>query len=59
MIAAMNEELEKDGPNANILKERGRRQMLVGDKKGAMEDLRQSVSLDPTIVDSITGEFKK
>ncbi len=59
MIAAMNEELEKDGPNANILKERGRLKMLAGDKKGAMEDLRQAVSLDPTIVDSITGEFRK
>ena len=59
MIAAMNEELEKGGPNANILKERGRLKMLIGDKKGAMEDLRQAVSIDPTIVDSITGEFKK
>ena len=59
MIAAMNEELEKDGPNANILKERGRLKMLAGDKTGAMEALRQAVSLDPTSVDSITGEFKK
>ena len=31
MIAAMNEELEKDGPNASILKERGRLKMLAGD----------------------------
>ena len=30
MIAAMDEELEKGGPNANILKERGRLKMLAG-----------------------------
>ena len=59
MIAAMNEEQEKDGPNANLLKERGRLKMLIGDKKGAMEDLRQAVSLDPSIVENITGEFRK
>ena len=59
MIKAMTEELEKDGPNANILKERGRLKMLIGDKKGAMEDLRQAVSLDPSIVKNINGEFKK
>lgn len=59
MIKAMTEELEKDGPNANILKERGRLKMLIGDKKGAMEDLRQAVSLDPSIVENINGEFKK
>lgn len=59
MIAAMNEELEKDGPNANLLKERGRLKMLIGDKKGAMEDLRQAVILDPSIVENINGEFRK
>ena len=59
MINAMTEELEKDGPNANILKERGRLKMLIGDKKGAMEDLRQAVSTDPSIVENINGEFKK
>lgn len=59
MIDAMTEELEKDGPNANLLKERGRLKMLIGDKKGAMEDLRQAVSIDPSIVENINGEFKK
>ncbi len=59
MINAMTEELEKDGPNANILKERGRLKMLIGDKKGAMEDLRQAVSIDPSIAENINGEFKK
>ena len=59
MIDAMTEELEKEGPNANLLKERGRLRMLIGDKKGAMEDLRQAVSLDPSIVENINGEFKK
>jgi lipoprotein NlpI len=59
MINAMTEELEKDGPNANILKERGRLKMLIGDKKGAMEDLRQAVSIDPSIVENINGEFRK
>jgi hypothetical protein len=59
MIEAMNAELEKNGPNANILKERGRLKMVIGDKKGAMEDLREAVKLDPSIVDNINGEFKK
>ncbi len=59
MIEAMTQELEKNGPNANILKERGRLKMLLGDQKGAMDDLRQAVALDPGIVDSISGEFKK
>lgn len=59
MIEAMNAELEKNGPNANILKERGRMKMVIGDKKGAMEDLREAVKLDPSIVDNINGEFKK
>lgn len=59
MINAMTEELEKDGPNANILKERGRLKMLIGDKKGAMEDLRLAVSIDPSIVENINGEFRK
>ncbi len=59
MIEAMTQELEKNGPNANILKERGRLRMLLGDKNGAMDDLRQAVALDPSIVDTISGEFKK
>ena len=59
MIEAMNAELEKNGPNANILKERGRLKMVIGDKKGAMEDLREAAKLDPSIVDNINGEFKK
>ena len=59
MIDAMTEELEKEGSNANLLKERGRLRILIGDKKGAMEDLRQAVSLDPSIVENINGEFKK
>lgn len=59
MIDAMTEELKKDGPNANILKERGRMKMLIGDKKGAMDDLREAVNLDPSIVESISGEYKK
>lgn len=59
MIEAMTQELEKDGPNANILKERGRLKMVLGNKKGAMDDLRQAVALDPSIVDTISGEFHK
>ncbi len=59
MIAAMTHELEQGGPNANILKERGRLRMLLGDKNGAMDDLRQAVQLDPSIVDTISGEFRK
>ncbi|MBR5465987.1 MAG: hypothetical protein IKU79_01040 [Bacteroidaceae bacterium] len=59
MIAAMDAELTKDGPNANILKERGRLKMIIGDKKGALEDLKEAVSIDPSIVENINGEFNK
>lgn len=59
MITAMTRELETQGPNANLLKERGRLRMMLGDKKGAMEDLRQATSLDPSIVERISGEFRK
>lgn len=59
MIEGMNLDIEQNGPNANILKERGRLKMLLGDKKGAMEDLKEAVKLDPSIVDNISGEFKK
>ncbi len=59
MIEAMTAELEQSGPNANILKERGRLKMVLGDKKGAMEDLRRAVALDPGIVDGIEGEFHR
>lgn len=59
MIEAMTQELAKGGPNANILKERGRLKMVLGDKKGAMDDLRQAVALNPSIVDTISGEFHK
>ncbi len=55
----MTQELEQNGPNANILKERGRLKMVLGDKKGAMDDLRQAVLLDPSIVDNISGDFRK
>lgn len=59
MIDAMTQELQEHGPNANLLKERGRLKMILGDKKGAMQDLRQATSLDPSIVEHISGEFKK
>ncbi len=59
MIEAMTQELEKNGPNANVLKERGRLKMIIGNKKGAMDDLRQAVALDPSIVDTVSGEFRK
>ncbi|MCM1371678.1 MAG: hypothetical protein NC113_00990 [Bacteroides sp.] len=59
MIEAMTQELEKNGPNANVLKERGRLKMIIGNKKGAMDDLRQAVALDPSIVDAVSGEFRK
>ncbi len=59
LIDAMTQELEQNGPNANILKERGRLKMVLGDKKGAMDDLRQAVLLDPSIVDNISGDFRK
>lgn len=57
LIEAMNEEIAKNGENANILKERGRLKMMKGDHSGAMADLKRAVQLDPSLVDSISGNF--
>ena len=57
IIKALTDELEQNGENANVLKERGRLKMMAGDHPGAIADLKRAAELDPTIMKSISGEF--
>ena len=57
IIKSLTDELEKNGDNANVLKERGRLRMLSGDHDGAIADLKRAVALDPTLLNDISGEF--
>ena len=58
LIKAMDEEIKRNGENANVLKERGRLKMLSGDHAGAIADLKRATQLDPSIVDNLSGSFK-
>lgn len=57
LIEAMTAEMELNGENANVLKERGRLRFELGDHAGAMEDMRRAAELDPSLVDGISGVF--
>lgn len=57
IIQALTDELEQNGENANVLKERGRLRMMSGDHSGAIADLKRAAELDPTIMEGISGEF--
>ena len=59
LIAEMSKDLEQNGPNPYVLKERGRLKMLQGDHEGAMADLRLAVQLKPEIMKEISGVFEK
>jgi len=48
-LEAINLELQKEPENAILYKERGRLRNLLGDEKGAMEDLREALQRDPSI----------
>ena len=56
LIDAITAEIEK-APQANLYKERGRLRMMNGDKAGAMQDLRQAMELDPSLLNEIKGEY--
>lgn len=56
LIDAITAEIEKT-PQANLYKERGRLRMMNGDKTGAMQDLRQAMELDPSLLNEIKGEY--
>ncbi len=57
LIEAMTAEMEQNGENAYVLRERGRLKMMSGDHAGAMADLKRAAELEPSIVDGITGRF--
>jgi len=56
-IEAITQEIEKNPQDAYLYKERGRLRRMNGDEKGAMEDLREAVRLDPDILGKIDGKF--
>lgn len=57
LIAAMDDEIARNGENAHVLMERGRLKFSIGDHTGAMQDLKRAAQLDPTLVEGISGEF--
>ncbi len=56
-IDAITKEIEKT-PSATLYKERGRLRQMNGDKKGALEDIRTALKMDPTLLDGTNGEYK-
>ncbi|MEE1222918.1 MAG: hypothetical protein UHL07_05265 [Bacteroidaceae bacterium] len=58
-VDAITAEIEKDTTNANLYRERGRLRFQLGMEREAMEDLRQAIVLNPTLVDEIAnGRFE-
>ncbi len=58
-LEAIDEELKIEPQNALLYKERGRLRMMLHDEKGAMDDLRQALKLDPTLADGLMdGQFQ-
>lgn len=58
-VDAITAEIEQDGNNANLFRERGRLRFQLGMEREAMEDLRQAIALNPELVDEIAnGQFE-
>lgn len=58
-LEAINEELKSEPQNALLYKERGRLRMMLHDEKGAMEDLRMALSIDPNLANGLKdGQFE-
>ena len=45
-------------PTAQLLKERGRGRMMVGEHEGAWADLQQAARMDPDLLAGLSGAFK-
>ena len=56
-IQAITNEIGKNPNNANLYKERGRFRKMNGDEKGAIEDLKESIKINPGILNEIEGKF--
>lgn len=52
-------ELQKDPTSANLWMEHGRLCMMLGDKSSAMESLRKATSLNPELLEKVSGSFSK
>ena len=58
-VDAITAEIEKDKENANLYRERGRLRFQLGMEREAMEDLRQAIALNPSLVNEIAnGQFE-
>lgn len=58
-IDAISESLRNEPQNALLFKERGRLRMMIGDQVGAMDDIKRAAELDPTLLEGLSGEFKR
>lgn len=56
-IKALDQEIEKT-PTAQLLKERGRLRMMIGDHEGALADLQAAARMDPQLLADLNGQFK-
>ena len=56
-IQALDKEIANN-PTAQLLKERGRLRMIVGDDEGALADLQQAARMDPDLLAGLSGAFK-
>lgn len=50
--------LERMPEYAGAYYERGRARHQLGDARGAMEDLKHALSIDPTVIGDVSGEYK-
>lgn len=58
-VAAITTALEQDATNATLYHERGRLRFQLGDKPGAMQDLRKALELKPALVNELAnGSFE-
>ena len=54
----LNEAIELNPNDANLYQHRGSVKLIMNDKDGAFDDTKKALELDPTIKESISGEFR-
>lgn len=56
-LSTMNDVLDFMSDFAEGFKERGRIKLLLNDKEGAADDLKQALSINPKVIDGLEGKF--
>ena len=57
-LDVLNEAIELNPNDANLYQHRGSVKLIMNDKDGAFDDTKKALELDPTIKESISGEFR-